>query len=210
MSRIPGKRGDRILLAQQMAAGMLANPTEYPVPPFDPGSLSGESVTLAGTDAEAQVIKGQWMIKIEEGETQDKTMTANMVKQRGIARAMHKDNPAVLAMIDAMIDEPHSDPPGQPMELVAVVQGPGSVEEKWKRGEVGPSHNEQNFYRIERQIRDLTTGVVTEEWGVWQATTTETKILLVDQPRAVEISHRVVAVNEAGDSMPSNTVIVVL
>ena len=42
------------------------------------------------------------------------------------------------------------------------------------------------------------------------ATAIETESTLVDQPKAVELEYRVIAVNKAGVGSPSNTVMVVL
>jgi len=66
------------------------------------------------------------------------------------------------------------------------------------------------YYRVERQIRDLATNEVTEEWGVWQATATKTEVLVPNQPRRVEIAYRVIAVNAHGEGLPSNSQTVVL
>lgn len=66
-----------------------------------------------------------------------------------------------------------------------------------------------SFYRVERRVKDL-SGQVTEEWGVWQQTTTASELSLTSQPRGVEIDYRVFAVNVNGDSVPSNTVTAVL
>lgn len=61
----------------------------------------------------------------------------------------------------------------------------------------------------EREVRELSGGV-TEQFGVWQKTTTKTEFLVTDQPRGVEIVYRVFAVNSNGDSPPSNSVTVVV
>ena len=48
--------------------------------------------------------------------------------------------------------------------------------------------------------------------GNWQdvATAIETEATLVDQPKGAELEYRVIAINKAGDGLPSNTVMVVL
>jgi len=48
--------------------------------------------------------------------------------------------------------------------------------------------------------------------GAWQdvATAIETEATLVEQPKGVELEYRVVAINKAGEGLPSNTVMAVL
>jgi hypothetical protein len=58
------------------------------------------------------------------------------------------------------------------------------------------------FYRIERRVRTL-EGQQTEDWGAWQATTTDTQISLTGLERGVEHDFRILATNATGDSLPS-------
>ena len=66
--------------------------------------------------------------------------------------------------------------------------------------------------RIERRIKSIDGDQVTEDWGVWQKSATASEISLDGQPRDSEIDYRyrVTAVNDQGDSTPSNSVMTVL
>jgi hypothetical protein len=58
-------------------------------------------------------------------------------------------------------------------------------------------------YKIQRSVKDS---------GQWSdiATFLKTKAELIDQPRLTDMEYRVIAINKAGQSPPSNTVTVVL
>jgi hypothetical protein len=66
-----------------------------------------------------------------------------------------------------------------------------------------------SFYKVQRRIRTL-QGQQTEDWGAWQATTTDTEINLSSLTRGVEYDFRILASNASGDSTASNVVTVVL
>ncbi len=104
----------------------------------------------------------------------------------------------------------------------AIVQGPGTRFLDWKApapgggvgGGIGGEGGEAPpgavaFYKVQRRKRTL-QGQQTEDWGVWQVTTTDTEITLLDLERGVEHDFEVVATNPTGDSLPSNVVTVVL
>ena len=96
--------------------------------------------------------------------------------------------------------------PGIPTELHTKNQGPGTIWLKWNKpadSTGGPVRN----YIIER--RHLAEG---GEFGtcVLVKTTYICEIYLSDQPADARIEYRVKAVNAAGESLPSNSVSVVL
>ena len=95
--------------------------------------------------------------------------------------------------------------PGQPMALKSVDEGAGTLLIEWKRP-ARSSGGPVRTYIIER--RELTQ----DDGGQWRQTaiSLETKALLKDQPRGVQLEYRVKAVNKGGQSPPSNTIAVVL
>ncbi len=96
--------------------------------------------------------------------------------------------------------------PGQPLSLKSVDEGAGTLLIEWKRparGSGGPVRT----YIIER--REFAIGQTAGEWQQ-AAVALETKALLKDQPRAVQLEYRIKAINKAGQSAPSNTIAVVL
>ena len=92
-------------------------------------------------------------------------------------------------------------PPGQPRLLEAPKQGEGWVFLDWKPPADG---GRSAAYTIERRAAGADDH--------WQAVATaiETEATLVAQPRGPELEYRIIAVNKAGDSPPSNTVMAVL
>ncbi|WP_446008158.1 fibronectin type III domain-containing protein [Candidatus Electrothrix sp.] len=70
----------------------------------------------------------------------------------------------------------------------------------WKKS---PDGGKSAFYRVERREPSA------EEW-VMVGTALETEITLNNQERGKEWEYRVIAVNKAGESEPSNTVSAVL
>ena len=100
-----------------------------------------------------------------------------------------------------------ANPPGQPPNFASVMQGNGTVLFKWKsplNGTNGPVRS----YLIERRDEPAGGG----EFGPWiqAGISMEPEITLTDQPRGIQLEFRVIAVNTAGNSEPSNTVAVVL
>ena len=100
-----------------------------------------------------------------------------------------------------------ADPPGQPRDLDAIVQGAGTIMLEWKAPVRGSGGNVRT-YLIERRQQTEGGG----EFGPWAQTgiALETQTTLMNQPRGPELEYRVKAINTGGESTPSNTVIVVL
>jgi len=100
-----------------------------------------------------------------------------------------------------------ADPPGQPRNLEAAVQGAGTVLLDWKAPARGSGGNVRT-YVIERRQQPEGGG----EFGDWQQAgiALESETTLMNQPRGVQLEYRVKAINTGGISPPSNTVAIVL
>ena len=100
-----------------------------------------------------------------------------------------------------------ADPPGQPRNLDAVIQGAGTVLLDWKAPSRGSGGNVRT-YVIERRQQPEGGG----EFSNWQqaGVALETEATLMNQPRGLQLEYRVKAINTGGESVPSNTVGVVL
>lgn len=99
-----------------------------------------------------------------------------------------------------------SNAPGQPRNLDPVVQGPGTLFLDWKQPAPGPGGRVRT-YMIER--REQVSGGAFNEWHQI-AIALEHNLTLTEQPRNVQLEYRVIAVNNGGNSVPSNTADVVL
>lgn len=99
-----------------------------------------------------------------------------------------------------------ADPPGQPRNLDAVMQGAGTVLLDWKAPARG-SGGKVRTYVIKR--REQTSG---GKFGEWRQAgiALESETTIMNQPRGVQLEYRVKAINTGGESLPSNTVMAVL
>ena len=95
--------------------------------------------------------------------------------------------------------------PGQPGELTPAYEGPGTLTLTWDKPAAGGA---VSSYRIERSDQPQGGGVP----GAWTLITNsfEETITLGSEPRGIEMQYRVIAINPAGDSMPSNIATIVL
>jgi hypothetical protein len=100
-----------------------------------------------------------------------------------------------------------ADPPGQPRNLDAAVQGAGTILLDWKAPARG-SGGSVRTYVIERRDQPEGGG----EFGEWAQAgiALETEATLMNQPRGVQLEYRVKAINTGGQSPPSNTFAAVL
>ncbi len=100
-----------------------------------------------------------------------------------------------------------SAPPGQPRSLESVAQGAGTLLLDWKAPARG-SGGSVRTYIIERREQPAGGG----EFGPWAqiGIAIESETSLAGQPRGPQLEYRVKAVNVGGESIPSNTVAVVL
>jgi len=100
-----------------------------------------------------------------------------------------------------------STPPGQPRNLESVIQGAGTLFLDWKAPARGTGGTVRT-YIIERREQPAGGG----EFGVWSQVgiAMESETSLTNQPRGPQLEYRVKAVNVGGESIPSNTVAIVL
>lgn len=208
----PRRKAEKDVLYEAIVAGVTANPAEYPSGPGQMFALTtlNNAITAKNTAVStSQQASADAQIATDAENDAYEACDEEATRLIRLAEAMHAANPQNLELIGwGAPGSPTSQPPGQPRTLEMCVQGPGSGLLDWKPPAPGGG-GRMSFYRVERRVKDL-SGQVTEEWGVWQQTTTASELSLSNQPRGVEIDYRVFAVNVNGDSVPSNTVTAVL
>jgi hypothetical protein len=205
MAAFPKRENDIIALADAMVAGYTAHGADFP------------SVTVATLSTALTNYKSQRSTQESaEGQAQIATVTKDE-KLEALVELMKSD--LKVSEVDTVSDPeklyeigwgPRSQPtpiiaPGSPTELHPIAEGQGTIALVWERPESGgPVRN----YIIERRQQPAGGG----EYGAWSLanTTYNCEINLTDQPDNVRLEYRVKAANAAGESLPSNSISVVL
>lgn len=202
MASFPKREAEIIALAQVLKRGLQTNIPLFPSPPVSFPNLDSRMATYlmrqdtalaAAAEAEAATTaKDEALEALTDAMKADLRYAENTVnfdddKLKLIGWSAHKAATTLT-------------PPGQPRLLEAPKQGEGWVFLDWKPPADG---GRSAAYTIER--RESPSG----SWGA-VATAIETEATLVAQPRGAELEYRIIAVNKAGDSTPSNSVMAVL
>lgn len=226
MPKFPDRKAEKDALYSAIVAGITANPLLYPNGPGQPfalGAFNALITTKNNAKNTRQQEEGQFRNAVVAEEAAYDGTDDEARRLLNLAIATHGVDSTNLTLIGwGPRAQRTFNIAGQPRSLEAVVQGPGTCFLDWKApalggsvgvGEGGGGAQEPpgpvSYYKIQRRKRTL-AGQQTEDWGAWQATTTETEISLSDLERGVEHDFRVLASNATGDSVPSNMVTVVL
>ncbi|MCK4998927.1 MAG: fibronectin type III domain-containing protein [Anaerohalosphaera sp.] len=202
MARFPKTEADTMALATNMMSGLSANVAIYPAPPVSVIDLAmamngygtaknDQNAALAAAE-QATIDKDLAFETLSDGMKTDIRYAENTVnyddaKLKLIGWGGRKASAALTA-------------PGQTRLLEAPKQGDGWLFIDWKEPIDGGT---VAAYRIMRRERPA---------GPWEdvGTAVISEATLVEQPKAIELEYKVVAVNKAGEGESSNTVMVVL
>ena len=200
--QFPSKESDIIVLAQDLSAGLGANPSVFPAPPVSPADLQArmsayitarDAATAAAAAAQqATAAKAAALAALSDDMMADLRSAENTVKNDDTQlKLLGWAGPKAKTALSA---------PGQCRNLEAPRQGAGWVFLDWKEPVDGGA---TTAYKIQRRNRPD---------GSWTdvATALESEVSLVDQPRGQESEYRVLAINKAGSGEASNTVMAVL
>jgi len=205
MPKFPKTEAEVVALAETMVAGLTAHGADFP------------SVTVATLSTALTNYKNQRQTQ-ENAKSQAQIATVTKDDRLDMLVELMK-NDLKLSEVDVADDPeklteigwgPRSEPqpiiaPDSPTELHPISEGQGSIWMIWTKPlSGGPVRN----YIIERRQQAQAGG----DFGPWILvnTTYNCEINLADQPDNVRLEYRVKAVNAAGESMPSNSVSVVL
>jgi hypothetical protein len=206
MPKFPKTEAEVVALAETMIAGLAAHAADFPSV-----TVADLSTALNNYKSQRQTqenAKSQSQIATVTKDEKLETLTELMKNDLKLSEVDVADDPEKLTEIGW---GPKAEPqpivaPGSPTELHPTAEGQGAIYLVWEKpagGSGGPVRN----YIIER--RQQAQG---GDFGAWSLvnTTYNTEINLTEQPVNLRIEYRVKAANAAGESMPSNSVSVVL
>ncbi|HOV76266.1 MAG TPA: fibronectin type III domain-containing protein [Candidatus Hydrogenedentes bacterium] len=206
MPNFPKRDADIVALADAMIAGYGQNPSVFP---------HADVATLQSLRAGYQTKKNEQLDADAKAQLATEAKDGALDALEGIMKVQLRqsevdtaDDSEKLELIGWGPKAPAqpSNPPGQPRNLDPVIQGPSTLFLDWKSPAPGPGGRVRT-YLIER--RKQVSGGAFNEWhqvGV----ALDSELTLTEQPRNVQLEYRIIAVNNGGNSVPSNTAAVVL
>ena len=206
MATFPTREADIMALAQNIIAGMTDNP-DFPDPPLTPAELRARLDAFSGTSDAQAAAQSAVQQATETKHVDFEELIAGMKAMLHYAEDAVRGNDAKLTALGWGARSPRTPHvpqlPGQPRNVRAQQQGEGSITLEWDESEDG---DEAACYKADRRSQD--SGM----WSAWQivGTAVGTSIVLAEQPRGSALEFRIVAINRAGESLPSNTVTAVL
>jgi hypothetical protein len=202
MSEFPKSEAEIRELAERMISGLQENPY-FPSPPHSSSDLRNA--------LDAYLLKSNNQMALQAAAqqgTKEKREALGVVKiyMRGdlkYAENEAENDDTKLATIGWSSRAPNTPlaAPGQTQAVIVSRQEGGDVDVSWKAPRTGGT---VACYRIEK--RDLAEGAL---WRIAGMSVT-TQATLTNQERGKEMEYRVIAVNRAGEGLPSNNVLVVL
>jgi hypothetical protein len=192
MATFPLKESEIVALAETMVAGLTAHAADFP------------SVTVATLSTALTNYKNQ---RQSQENAKSQAQIATVTKDLKLSEVDVANDPEKLTEIGW---KPRSEPqpiiaPGSPTELHPISEGQGNIWLEWEKPATGGAVRN---YIIERRQQPTGGG----EFGAWSLcnTTYNCEIRLTEQPENVRLEYRVKAANTAGESLPSNSISVVL
>jgi hypothetical protein len=202
MAQFPDREADIKALAQSIVTGLTASAADFPAPPIPPAELQAllnAFITLCDEQVAAQAAAEQVTVTKRAG--LEALIRAMRTDLRYAEDAVNRDDAKLTALGWGAKAAPTAlRPPGQALALEAPGQGEGWVFLDWKEPVDGGAVAAYTIERRERPDGDWTLVSVAL---VSEAT-------LSNQERGKDWEYRVIAVNKAGEGIPSNTVAAVL
>ncbi len=208
MAQFPKQEMDVLALANAMISGYQTNPGDFPH--ADLSALQTATDDLRQGLLVSICFRAMAKMKTEEKDAAFEALVANMTTQLQQSEVDTANDPGKLELIGWGKKTPAqpSNPPNQPRAVEAIMQGPGTVYLDWKTPIAGGKGGPVRAYVIYRREQPQSGGA----FGSWEQAgmALETHALLSNQSQRREIEYRVIGVNSAGISVPSNTAAVVL
>ncbi len=207
MPKFPSKEVDILALVKQMLAGYQSHGADFPSVIWL--LLAPKYIIYANARKGQKEAHSQLQLATDAKNTSLDTLRELMKSCLKKSAVDVAGNPDKLQYIGWGPKAPPlpADPPGQPRNLEALNQGPSSVTLDWK----SPAHGSGGAVRtyvIEQRNQPQGDG----DFSNWQpvGTALETEATLTGQQRGIQLEYRIKAINIGGESVPSNSVAVVL
>lgn len=202
MRRFPSSEAEVATLAGEIIFGLREHTDDFPSPPVAVDDL--QAILEAYKTAHEATVIAQGAAA-EATRDKDEVLERLVDAMKGVlAYAEHtvKSDNAKLKNIGwrGRKSPSRTEPPGQPRALEVKQEGRGWVYLDWKSPAGGDS---VSAYRVAARTSGET------EWKE-VVLTFDSMAVLQDQPQGVEIEYQVVAINRAGESIPSNLVTAIL
>lgn len=200
MARFPTTEAEIVALCQQMIAGLPSS--SFTGSAVTAGDLQSQLEKFVNARGEAATAEAAAMVKTGAKNNELEILTDKMKTLLRDAENIAKGDNAQLNQIGwgARAQATALQPPEQPRNLESPQQGDGWVFLDWKEPIGGGA---VAFYKLQR--RELPD-------GAWEdaGSAIPSEYTLINQPRGKQLEYRVISVNRAGESQPSNAAEVVL
>lgn len=201
MPRFPSEENKIIELAQKVASGIASNAATFPNPPVAPAALNAALDEYFAKVNEIQLSKAETTHKLQEKNEILGRITDGARNDIDYGVLIAQGDEAILQEIGwGNRAAPIAlQPPGQCRAFEIIGQGDGWVRLDWKEPKDG---GKPAAYKVQRS-EDGTNFADA-------ATAVESEAALFNQPKGKNLIYQVVAINKAGEGLPSNTVSIVL
>jgi len=202
MARFPEREAEIKALAQNIVTGLTDNAALYPAPPVTPADLQAVLVSLItlGDECVAARAAAEQATVTKDAGLEELTDAMRAVLRYAEDTVNYDDAKLSLLGWGSKAAATALQIPGQPRALEAPRQGEGWVFLDWKKPSDG---GKVASYKIECRERPAGDWVIV-------ALAMESEATLNNQQRGKDWEYRVIAVNKAGEGVPSNTVAAVV
>jgi hypothetical protein len=196
--RFPYREPDILRLANDIAAGLAANPEEFPAPPYSSEDFEKVLDEHDG-NREAQIMSRA--AALQATSAKDESLATITDMSRSVLRYAENHTRANDGKLQLLgwggrrsRTQTVTEPPGQARTLEIIREGPNWVYLDWKEPMEG---GQVAAYKVQRRNR---------EGGDWAdiGMSVDSEITLNGQDTGIEYEYRVIAVNSAGESPASN------
>ena len=202
MARFPTRESDIAAMAGTMVHGLAENGADFPDTPVSVEALQEALASYTTTRDTASSAEAAAAVAYDEKQDAIQNLTDKMKSVVRYAEIAVRQDEAKLKNIgwSARRDPVSMQPPGAPRTLEVKREGRGWVYLDWKAPAEGGA---VSAYRV------LTRTSGSDEWKE-VVLSFESMAVLTDQPQGVDLEYHVIAINKAGESLPSNLLTVAM